>query len=149
MFITPPAHGLVVLQLQNAFRHHTPVHGLVVTPVRRGFLDMGLLRFQSLRFCSMESLLGWVLAQAAIGFVTGEVIKEREGITVGEVILPAEAPAQSLYRGQLGLGVFLDGQGSLEKVRVTTTEVRCSCPGFHFRKRCKHIRMLRAAGMLD
>jgi hypothetical protein len=35
------------------------------------------------------------------------------------------------------------------EVRVTTTEVICSCPGFHFRKLCKHIRMLRAARMLD
>jgi hypothetical protein len=35
------------------------------------------------------------------------------------------------------------------EVRVTTTEVRCSCPGYRFRRRCKHIRMLRAAQMLD
>jgi hypothetical protein len=32
---------------------------------------MGLLRFQSQRLCSMDGLLGWVLALAAIGFVTG------------------------------------------------------------------------------
>jgi hypothetical protein len=41
------------------------------------------------------------------------------------------------------------GDCNTYEVRVTATEVKCSCPGFHFRKRCKHIRMLRAAQMLD
>lgn len=35
------------------------------------------------------------------------------------------------------------------EVQVTTTEVKCICLDFRFRRRCKHIRMLRVARMLD
>jgi hypothetical protein len=41
------------------------------------------------------------------------------------------------------------GDHKTYEVRLTTTEVRCSCPGYRFRRRCKHICMLKTAGMLD
>jgi hypothetical protein len=43
----------------------------------------------------------------------------------------------------------LTGEGGTYDVRLTEAGADCSCPGFHFRKRCKHCRMLRAARMLD
>ena len=57
-------------------------------------------------------------------------------------------PATTVARKAFRLRKQTRDQTTYE-VRVTATEVKCSCPGFHFRKRCKHIRMLRAAGMLD
>ena len=34
-------------------------------------------------------------------------------------------------------------------ILVTANGVACDCPGFYYRKRCKHCDMLRAARMLD
>jgi hypothetical protein len=34
-------------------------------------------------------------------------------------------------------------------VRMTPAGPECDCPGWLVRRRCKHVRMLRAAGMLD
>lgn len=43
----------------------------------------------------------------------------------------------------------LSPNGSTYHVRHTEAGTECDCRGFHFRKRCKHIRMLREARMLD
>jgi hypothetical protein len=43
----------------------------------------------------------------------------------------------------------LTGDGGIYDVRVTDDGAECDCPGFHFRKCCKHCRMLKDARMLD
>lgn len=57
-------------------------------------------------------------------------------------------PATTAARKTFRLRKQTRDQTSYE-VQVTTTEVKCNCPDFRFRRRCKHIRMLRVARMLD
>ena len=41
------------------------------------------------------------------------------------------------------------GDHNVYDILVTADGVECDCPGFYYRKRCKHCEMLRAARMLD
>lgn len=43
----------------------------------------------------------------------------------------------------------LSGDRNVYDILVTEDGVECDCPGFYFRKRCKHCEMLRAARLLD
>ncbi len=42
-----------------------------------------------------------------------------------------------------------NGDRQVYDVRLTDRGPRCECRGFRYRRRCKHIAMLRAARMLD
>jgi hypothetical protein len=65
-----------------------------------------------------------------------------------EYIVTPLAPDADIARKAFRLRK-MTGNHNIYDILVTFDGVECDCPGFYYRKRCKHCEMLRAARMLD
>ena len=63
------------------------------------------------------------------------------------VVVPMEPNVETTQRGFRLRKLTEDGD--TYEIHITNTGAECNCPGFYYRKQCKHCRMLQIARLID